>query len=102
MAIIDVGDGSAIGEAIRDGARVELVIREVKVSEALQVAELAGDGTGEIVVTQVQSLQVVDVGQTGGDGALQVAVVDGDGHDVVGEGAPLRGDLGGELQVRQF
>lgn len=102
VAVVHVGDGAAVGDAVGDGAGVKVVVGEVQVLEILEVAEFGGDFPGEAVGLEVERLQLAVAGDSGGDGVLEVAVVDGDRRQAIRERAPLRRDLGAELEVLQL
>lgn len=102
MAIIHIRDGAAVGNAVRNVTGVELVVGEVQVLQVFEVAQFAGDLACEAVGLEVQRLQVAVAGYAGRYVVLEVAVVDSDDHQVVRERAPLRGDLGAELDVPQL
>jgi len=83
MAVIHIGDGAAVSKAIWDVAGVQLVVGEVQVFQILEIAQFAGDVTGEAVGFEVQRLQVAVAGYAGRDVVLEVAIVDREDHQAV-------------------
>lgn len=102
MAVVHIRDGAAVGDAVRNGASVEVVVGEVQVLQLLQVAQAGRNVSSEVVGLEVQSLQFAVGGDPGGNGVLEVAVVDCDCHQAIRKRAPLRWDPGAEHEVLQL